>query len=143
MVNKIEVMISSSCPSSDPGFRFKCLKHTLILLSVQASQMLYITFLSLILFISVSSQRYSSRNKFEAKIVASFVTERSQPVHYETGKPALTAGIREANRRFSAINFNLVVNNDSDSCFYSYAGGPVSRQFYSNGKRFKLEKLKW
>lgn len=125
-----DLLCSSSIP--DRPRMFSNFFH--LSLSIRAmNRMLFSILLSSLFIISVSSQRYSSRNKFEARIVASFVTERSQPIHYEVAKPALAVAVREANRRFPAINFNLVVNNDSDSCFYSYAGGPVSRQFYSKG----------
>lgn len=96
------------------------------------------TILIILLIKLVHSQRYTPRNRFQANLVASFVTERSQAVHYEIAKPALTVAVREANRRFPSINFNLVVNNDSNICYYSYAGGPVSKQFYSKGKCLKI-----
>lgn len=82
----------------------------------------------------IFTQKYGTRNKFQANIVASFVTERSQPVYYEIAKPALMVAFREASRRFPAISFNLIVNNDSDTCYYSYAGGPVSREYHSKSK---------
>lgn len=99
---------------------------------------LFSTLLIILLIKLVHLQRYSPRNRFQANLVGSFVTERSQAVHYEIAKPALTVAVREANRRFPSINFNLVVNNDSNTCYYSYAGGPVSKQFYSKGKSLKI-----
>lgn len=68
---------------------------------------------------------------FEAHLVGSFVTEISQAVHYDVAKPALELAVEEANRRFPAIKFDLVVKNDSDTCFMNVAGGLVAEEYYN------------
>ena len=82
-----------------------------------------------LLFLSLLCKRSESIQNVH--LVASFVRDPSQVVHYEIVKPALELAVDEVNERYrSTLKFSVNVKNDTDSCFSNLAGAVVAEEFY-------------
>lgn len=85
-------------------------------------------------FIFFSSFLFSvTQSTKNVHVVASFVRDSSQIVHYEIVKPALELAIDEVNDKYrNRLRFTINIKNDTTSCFSNLAGAVIAEEFYQS-----------
>ncbi|RWS14281.1 atrial natriuretic peptide receptor 1-like protein [Dinothrombium tinctorium] len=74
---------------------------------------------------------FCTNQPFPVELVGIFVTQPDLPLNYDVLRPTMHIAARDAQKRYKNLKMNVVVKNDTDSCYGNLAPSLAAEEYYA------------